>query len=354
METIIAFIIVLGILIFVHELGHFIFAKLLGVGVLKFSLGFGPKILGKKIGETDYMISAFPLGGYVKMVGESPGEEVPEDLEKISFTNKSYLNKMSIVAAGPVFNIFFAVLLLSSLWIYGVPALTTKVGEVKQGLPAYEAGIKEGDRVLSVMDKPVKTWEEMAALIHKSSGPVALKLKRDGEVYEVTVSPQLSKVKNVFGEMEDARIIGVASSGETVIIRHNPITALYMGTSQTARLVELTFIGLGKLIKGKVPLKDSLGGPILIAQLTGEQVKQGMRSLIFFVALLSVNLGIINLFPIPILDGGHLLFFTIERIIRRPLSEKGMEMAQRVGMAILALLMVLVVYNDILRLIHKH
>lgn len=351
METLIAFIVVLGVLIFVHELGHFLLAKLLGVGVLKFSLGFGPKLVGKKVGETEYLISAFPLGGYVKMVGEAPGEEVPKGMEEVSFTHKPLWVRALIVFAGPAFNMVFAVLILSTLLIYGVPTLTTRIGEVKEGMPAYKAGIRAGDVVVSVMGKPVERWEELAQAIRNSTGPISMKLKRDGKIYKVRVTPVVSKVKNLFGEEEEVRIIGITSAGEVMVVRHDPFTALYKGTYQSLRLIGLTILGMKKLIEGKVAIKESLGGPILIAQLAGEQVKHGLSSFIFFIALLSVNLAIINLFPIPVLDGGHLLLFAIEFVLRRPLSEKSLDIAHKIGIVIIALLMVLVFYSDIMRLL---
>ena len=351
METLIAFIVVLGVLIFVHELGHFILAKLLGVGVLKFSLGFGPKVIGKRMGETEYLISALPLGGYVKMVGEAPGEEVPEGLEEVSFTHKPLWVRALIVSAGPAFNLIFTVFLLSALLIYGVPTLTTRIGEVKEGLPAYKAGIRAGDVVVSVMGRPVERWDELAQVIRNSTGPISMKLKRDGRIYEVSVTPVVSKVRNLFGEEEEARIIGITSAGEVMLVRHDPFTALYKGTYQSLRLIGLTVMGLKKVIEGKVAIKESLGGPILIAQLAGQQVRHGLSSFIFFIALLSVNLAIINLFPIPILDGGHLLLFAIEFVMKRPLSERSMDIVHKIGIVIIALLMILVFYSDIMRLI---
>ncbi len=352
METVIAFIIVLGVLIFVHELGHFLVAKLTGVGVVKFSLGFGPKLIGKKVGETEYLISALPLGGYVKMIGESLEEEVPEGMEDKSFSNKRPLTKILIVLAGPAFNIVFAILLLSSLWVYGVPTLTTKIGDVKEGMPAYEAGIKKGDVVLSIMGHPVSKWEELSKFIKESEGPIRMKLKRDDTIYSVIVEPRVTEIKNVFGEEESVRVIGISASGETVIIRYNPFTALVKGTIQGFRIVGLTAISIKKLFEGKVPLK-TVGGPILIAQLAGEQAKHGARNFIFFIALLGINLGVINLLPIPILDGGHIVFFIVELIRRKPVSEKGVLVAQKIGIAILVLIMALAFYNDILRLIGR-
>ncbi len=351
MDTVVAFIVVLGVLIFVHELGHFLLAKLLGVGVLKFSLGFGPKVVGRRIGDTEYLISAIPLGGYVKMVGEAPGEEVPEDLRDRSFTHKPLWVRALIVFAGPAFNMVFAVVLLSALLTYGVPTLTTKIGEVKEDMPAYKAGIREGDVVIAVMGRPVERWDELAQAIRASEGPISMRLRRGDRVYEVEVEPVVSRVKNIFGEEEEVRMIGIASAGEIMLVRHDPLSALYQGLLQSVRLVGLTVIGIKKLIEGKVAIKESLGGPILIAQLAGEQVRHGLSSFIFFIALLSVNLAIINLLPIPILDGGHLLLFAIEFVMRRPLSERSLEIVHKIGIAIIALLMILVFYTDIMRLI---
>lgn len=353
MLTIIYAVIVLGVLIFVHELGHFLLAKRLGVGVLTFSLGFGPKLIGRKIGETEYVISAFPLGGYVKMIGEAPDEEVsPEDLSR-SFSNMSAGRKIAIVAAGPIFNIAFASVLFTLAFMVGVPTMTSEVGDVKEGFPAFEAGIKAGDKVLSIDGVRVSRWDELSEAIQASKGDtVAVEAYRAGSTLKFNVRPKITKVKTIFGEDTEIRVIGIGVSKNYVIERSNPIEAVGRGLIATVNVTKLTFLGIVKLIQRIVPA-ETIGGPIMIAQMAGEQAKGGILSLLSFMALLSINLGVLNLLPIPILDGGHLTFFTIEAIIRRPLSHRFKEISQQVGLFLLISLMVFAFWNDINRVFFK-
>lgn len=353
MLTIIYAVAVLGMLIFVHELGHFLLAKRLGVGVLTFSLGFGPKLIGRKIGETEYVISAFPLGGYVKMIGEAPDEEVsPEDLSR-SFSNKSAGKKMAIVAAGPIFNIVFASILFTMAFMVGVPTMTAEVGDVKEDFPAFEAGIKAGDKVLSIDGVRVSRWDELSEAIQSSKrDTVAVEVYRSGSTLKFNVRPKITKVKTIFGEDTEIRVIGIEVSKNYVIERSNPVEAIGKGLISTWNVTRLTFLGIVKLIQRIIPA-ETIGGPIMIAQMAGEQAKGGILSLLSFMALLSINLGVLNLLPIPILDGGHLTFFTIEAIIRRPLSHRFKEISQQVGLFLLISLMVFAFWNDINRVFFK-
>jgi regulator of sigma E protease len=348
--TILSTVIVLGILVFAHELGHFLLAKRLGVGVLTFSLGFGPKLVGRKIGETQYQISAFPLGGFVKLIGENPEEEVKEEDLSRSFSAQPIWKRTSIISAGPLFNFFLAVVLFSSINLFGIPYLPPKVGEVSPGLPAEKAGLKRGDIVLSIDGEAVSKWDDLSKIIRLSKGKeLAIKVKRDGEILEVKVTPQASKTKNLFGEEVSIFMIGITHSGEVLIQKVNPLIALGSGFVQTWQGIKLTVIGIVKLIQRVIPAK-TIGGPILIAQLAGEQAKRGLISLVLFMAILSINLGVINLFPIPILDGGHFLFLGLEAVLRRPLSIKKMEMAQQIGLVFIILLMLFAFYNDLIRI----
>jgi len=350
--NIISFAIVLGVLIFVHEFGHFLLAKLMGVGVEKFSLGFGPRIVGKKIGMTEYLISAIPLGGYVKMVGESPEKELDESLLPLSFLHKSLFKRSLIVLAGPVFNLLLSVAIFFVFFqVSGLPIMKPEVGEVQEGMPAHEGGIRPGDRVVSIDGKPVTRWEEMADLIKQSSGrPLRIEILRDERTVLVKVVPKLLSSRNLFGEQVEKYVIGITASGAVTIRQLNPFQSAVQGVLQTWQIAKLTVLAIGKIIAGTISAK-TLGGPIMIAQLAGQQAEAGIINLIFFIALLSVNLGIINLLPIPVLDGGHLLFFLIEAVSRRPLNVKTREVAQQVGIFVLILLMIFVFYNDIARIL---
>jgi len=351
MGNAVAFIIVLGVLVFFHELGHFLMARFFGVGVEKFSLGFGPKILGKTIGITEYRLSAIPLGGYVKMVGEEPDAEIdPADIP-ISFTHKHVFKRILIVAAGPVFNLLLAVIIFFAIFqISGMYILKPVVGKVTQGSPAAAAGFQARDRVLAIDGQAVTTWEEMAEKISKSQGKrLRITIDRQGAHVELEVTAELTPSATIFGEAIDRRTIGIVAAGETERLALGFFGAVTESVPQTYIVVKLTLMSIVKLIQGTLSVK-TLGGPIMIAQMAGEQAKAGAGALIFFIALISVNLAVINFLPIPVLDGGHLMFFFIEAVIGRPVSMKMREMAQRVGIFVLVLLMVFVFYNDIARL----
>jgi len=346
--AIVSALIGLGILIIIHELGHFLFAKKTGVGVLTFSVGFGPKLWARKIGETEYALSVFPLGGYVKMVGEDPGEEVQEIDVQRSFSHQGLAKRVAIVAAGPVFNLLLAVVIF--IWIflsYGVPVLTTRVGGVEPDSPAALAGIEKGDRIVGVDGQAVKKWEELSSRIKQSQGKaLKVRIHRDDRELEITVQPARREGRNIFGEKQEGWAIGIAS--EVSIEKSNPGLALGQAFYKTGEYSVLTLVALLKMIKGEVSPKN-LGGPLLIAQMAGQQAREGLGSFLFFVAILSVNLGVLNLLPIPVLDGGHLLFFLLEWILGRPVELKQRERAQQVGVFILILVMIYAFYNDIAR-----
>ncbi len=338
----------LGILIVIHELGHFLLAKLSGVGVLTFSVGFGPKLWVKKVGETEYALSAFPLGGYVKMVGEDPEEEVKrEDVEK-SFSHQPLSKRVAIVAAGPGFNLLLAVLLFIFVFVfYGVPVLSTQVGGVEPDSPAARSGIQEGDKIIAVDGQSVGTWEELSKRIKESQGKtLTFQIRRDRQELTIQVQPVMKETKNLFGESIDNWMIGIAS--EVQIEKGDPWLATGRAFYKTGEYSVLTVLALFKMIKGDVSPKN-LGGPILIAQMAGQQAQEGLTSFLFFLAILSVNLGVLNLLPIPVLDGGHLFFFLLEWLIGRPMELKHREIAQQVGIFILILVMIYAFYNDIAR-----
>ena len=448
--SILAFIIVLGVLIFFHELGHFLMARLFGVGVEKFSLGFGWRLIGKKIGITDYRLSAIPLGGYVKMVGEEPDAEVaPADIP-LSFTHKHVFKRICIVAAGPVFNLLLAVLIFFiffaitgvedirpfirqvqkdsvaqkaglrvddlivsvdgqkvSSWydidetvtesngrrlrlgvarndtlleidvspqlkegvdllgdpisyydigISAFPELKAIVGEVNAGFPAEKAGLKKGDQITSINGIPIVNWQQMQSLISSSGGAeLTLTLERDAKMLQVRLTPRHVETKDHLGRVENRYLIGITNQqieipeSDLVTKRLNPIKAAVKSLERCYSIVVLMIRSVVKIIDGSIP-KDSLGGPIMIAKMAGDHAKLGVDKLIQFIAFISINLAIINLLPIPVLDGGHLLFFMIEAIKGRPVSIKVREVAQQIGLFILLLLIILVFYNDISKL----
>lgn len=367
-------IIVLGVLIFVHELGHFLFAKMMGVSVEKFSLGFGPKLFGKKIGETEYLISAFPLGGYVKMFGEGGfiegGEshhpqqddeaeagqvaepvlrELTEEEKSRSFAHKPVLARIAIVMAGPVFNLIFAWMIFIVLCMMGVPTVTAKIGEALKDKPAARVGVQKGDVITSINNKLIARWDEVAEGVAASKGqPLSLSVKRGDQVLVFSITPEPRISKNLFGEKVSGYAIGVASAGEVVTEYYNPFQAVIKGTEQTWKVIDITIMSLVKMVQRVVPM-DSVGGPIMIAKMAGEQASAGASSFLAFMALLSINLGVLNLLPVPVLDGGHLLFYFMELIFRRPVPQKVREYAQQIGMVLLLGLMVMAFYNDIIR-----
>lgn len=432
MTTLISFLVVLGILVFIHELGHFIMAKLSGVGVLKFSLGFGPKIIGIKRGETEYLISALPLGGYVKMVGESTDEEVkPEENEK-SFANKPISKKAAIVVAGPIMNLVLAFVLLPLIYLIGIqiPAYLDKepiIGYVVKGEIADKAGLKKGDIILSIDDESIKNWEGLnTAIISNPNRSLKLKIKRDGALKEILFTPEASSrtgggiagflppvspavgglnkglpadkaglkigdtilsvngvkidhwielqqaiqnnkaeeklllikrgsetftvgIKPELNEDIKAYVIGISPLQETITRRYGPVGAVIEGTKKMGELTIMTFVIIKKLFVGEISIK-TLGGPLMIAQVAGQAAESGLTALLSLTAFLSLQLGILNLLPIPVLDGGFIVFFGIEALRGKPLSEKVMTIVQNIGIGLLVLLMVFVTYNDVMRL----
>ena len=358
MNSVISFIVVLGVLVFVHEFGHFLFAKLFGVRVLKFSLGFGNRVVGRKWGETEYLISAFPLGGYVKMFGEVQGEEViPEVEQPRSFSHKPVWQRFGIVAGGPVFNLLFAVMLFFGMFFLAglpEPVDTTVIGQVGPASAAEKAGIKPGDKVLRINGKETTSWEQVSNYIRESGGrEVELQLEREGGQLTIKAMPAKDKIKNLFGEVVGERyMLGITRKDGVAYKEATLPEALEAAFVQTWNLIYLTIMGIVKIIERVIPASE-LGGPIRIAELAGQQMEAGWLNLLYFMGLLSVNLGVLNLLPIPVLDGGHLVFLTIEGIRRRPVSNWAMEISQKVGIFLLASLMIFVFYNDILRLVQR-
>lgn len=354
LNTVFWAIVVLGVLIFVHELGHFLVARLMGVRVLVFSLGFGPRIGGwrSSVSGTDYQLSAIPLGGYVKMLGEGDDEEeeIPEAEMDQAFSGKGVWTRIAIVFAGPAFNFIFAVVALTVAFMVGFGEPLPVVGSLAAGMPAEKAGIQVGDRITHIDEQPIRHWKDLSGTIRASDGgPLNLTILRDGNALMITVTPEVKEVKDIFGDPVRHPLIGIGSSEEVEMVSYGPWEALNKGLERTAFIIDLTVTSVWKLLNRSIS-PDQIGGPLMIADLAGKTASQGSSSLLYFMALISVNLGILNLLPIPILDGGHLLFFLIEALKGGPVGENVQYMANRVGMALLLLLMAWALKNDLVRM----
>lgn len=442
------FVVVLGVLVAFHEFGHFLMARWVGVRVLKFSLGFGPKLIGRQIGETEYLVSAVPLGGYVKLFGEEESDATSPEEQRRSFSHQNLWSKVLIVFGGPGFNFLLAYLIFAG-WLAtgaplfvptfkdltpdieamkpGSPALAAglQVGDrvlrvnekdistrtelyeavaksngrpltldvrrgdqvktlvvtpaattvrddgkdvtvyslgieetapvvtaVMHGSPAMEAGFQEGDRVVAIDGQAIHSWAQMTGLVKESPNrPLKVEVNRNGTIVTLTVTPALEKTM-VNGKPVEIGKIGVSGPGRSLIRSSNPLLAVWDGLEATWGWTELTAVGIYKMIAGEISSKN-IGGPLTIASISGEAGAQGMSSLIFLIAILSINLGVLNLLPIPILDGGHLLFFAIEAVMRKPLADRQRELAQQVGLLLLVCIMVFAFWNDIERLIAR-
>lgn len=357
MITILATVFVLGILIFVHETGHFLSAKLFRIRVDRFSLGYPPRMIGKKWGDTDYCISWIPFGGYVKIAGM-----VDESMDKKQFTkkpepwefrSKPWIQKVIVVAAGSLMNIGLAfVIFTAATWYHGIEEMSPDpvVGEVIEGKPADQAGLQSGDRIIRIGGKNVETWEDMAEIIHHApEEPITIEWFRDGTRFSAEVIPQKEKIIGR-GDIEEVSLIGI---GPVFTVRRSGFfEALFYGGRSTYYLGRLVLVSFWKLITGEESIR-TLAGPVFIAKIAGESAKSGFGTLIGFLALLSVNLGILNLFPIPVLDGGHLVFLCIEGLIRREIPVKVKMIVQQIGMFLILGLMIFVIYNDIVRIFQR-
>jgi len=345
---------VLGVLIFFHELGHFLIAKLCNVKVLKFSLGFGPKVIGKKMGETEYIISAFPLGGYVKMLGEENSEEITPEEAHRSFSKQPVVKRIAIAAAGPIFNFLLAFILFSGIYlISGYPIMIPEVGQVRTDSPADKSSIVKGDIIEYIDGTKINKWSDIKKFVERSPNKdLHMVIIRGSKRISTIVSPKEEIVKNIFGEEIKSALIGIVASGNIKELQLGPFRALMEGGKKTWELTALTVLTVVKLFQGVIPLK-TLGGPIMIGQLTGDIARENVSYLLPFMAVISINLAILNLLPVPVLDGGLILLFLIEIVIRRPLSIKKREMAQKIGLFLLILLMAIVFYNDLVRIITK-
>ncbi len=422
--TFVYFLIVIGVLVFVHELGHFIMAKRAGVRVEKFSLGMGPKLFGFKKGDTEYVLSALPLGGYVKMAGENPDEDptgAPDE-----FQSKTVWQRAKIAVTGPLTNIVLAFIIMPLVFMVGtysegpakvgyvekgspaeragfmagdvigeingrsisdwtkaltliavnpdtdvtvnidrqgekktmtlrpelatelkigtsglVPDMPAEIGKLKPGFPAEEAGVMVNDKIIAVDGKTIYHWIQFSSLVRDSKGSkLTLTVERNGRRMEKIVTPK---------EDGGRQVIGVEPVMRLVFKKHGFFESLRLGFDKTIESVDLTFITLKKLITFDLSIK-TLGGPVMIAQMSGQAAAAGLSAFLSLLAMISISLGVLNLLPIPVLDGGMILFLVIEAIRKKPLSRKGMEGSQSIGAGLLITLIAVVSYNDVMRM----
>lgn len=353
---VLSFALALGALILAHELGHFLAAKRAGVRVVRFSVGFGPVLLARRWGETEYALSAIPLGGYIRMLGEEAegeGEEISAADVPHAFSSQRVGVRTLIVAAGPFFNLAFAfALYVATHLAFGVPTPVgqAKVRAVRAGSPAAAAGFAPGDVVTAIDGQPVATWDELARAVRESGGrELRLRVRRGQREIELRVTPRREAAQDIFGEPAGyVYVIGVERDIE--VRRVGPLRAVTLAAERTAGGTMLIVGGLARMIAGKVPLRR-LGGPIAIARAAGERAEEGLGPYLAIMAFLSLNLAVLNILPIPALDGGHLVFLAIEGLRRRPLRARHREIAQQVGILLIITLMVFVIYNDIHRLV---
>lgn len=348
MVSLVAFIFVFGVLIFVHEFGHFIVAKKNGVRVEKFSFGFGKKLFSKKIGETEYLICAIPLGGYIKMAGDEWQKDrkgLPDE-----FLSKTCGQRTQIIAAGPILNYILAFFIFGLIYIIGSPVATSRIGELMDDYPAKEAGLKEQDLILAVDGERVEYWPDMSALIHqKTEGDVILDVQRGDQILQLSVTPLVEEHEDIFGQKMKIGLIGVYPSGEMVKIQYGWGRSFYEGAKKLKELTAITYKALWYLVIRRLSFRDSITGPIGIFYFTGEAARMGFVYLLNLMGLLSMSLAIFNFLPVPVLDGGHLFFLFLEKLRKKPVSAKAQERAHQIGSFALVSLMLFVFYSDLIK-----
>ncbi len=341
---------VLSALIFFHELGHYSVAKLNGVHVDVFSIGFGKKLFSFNMFNTSWQIASIPLGGYVKMKGQDDSDPTGISTDADSYNAKSPLQRISILLAGPAANFILAFILYFTIALGGPPALSPVIGEVLKDSPAMSAGLLKDDKIVSINGVNISTWTEMSEAIKNSEGSITLVVERGAFLENITLTPKLTETTNMYKENVKRKMVGISSSGMTHTRELGLSDSVVYAYDETIKASVMIFTGLEKLLSGDVPSSE-LGGVITIVKITSDASDSGWMSLFFFAALISVNLGVLNLLPIPALDGGHIMFNLYELIMRRAPSEAILLNMTLAGWAILLGLMSLGLYNDINRLV---
>jgi len=342
-------LLVLSFLIFFHELGHFLAARFFGVHVEVFSIGFGKKVFSKIIGKTEYCFSMIPLGGYVQMKGQDDKDPTKVSFDTDSYNTKAPWKRIIILFAGPFANFLLAFLLYMAIGNMGVTKLSPIIGQISENSAALEAGILSHDRIVMIDGVLIQTWDEVSSLIQKSTDTLQLKIEREGKVLTFVLTPKISQYKNMFGEVLEKRMLGIAPSGKTLEIHYAISELPQFAWEQTARATTLILTGLQKLIEGVVSPKE-MGGIISIVKVTSDASDAGIIALFALTALISVNLGVFNLLPIPALDGGHIMFNAYEMVTKKAPNEKILTSLTMAGWGLLLSLMAFTIINDIYRL----
>ncbi len=340
-------IFVLGLLVIVHELGHLLVARWSGVRILRFSVGFGPRLFAWTRGHTEYAVSAIPLGGYVKMAGEQRTEQPMQPWEYFS---KPIGTRARIVFAGPLVNYLVALIGLWVVFVTGYPELLPVVGKVVDGMPAQTAGLQTNDRIQTIDDQEIRTWETMTKIIYRSPGrSLTFHVSRHAQATTLVITPRAKTMTDPFGRTKTVGMIGIAPSGEFHSYRVGPIAAIGRTIHQQNEWLSQTLFSLWAMVTGKLSLRDSVTGPIGIIYLTSEAVHLGFAPLMSLVSLFSLSLALFNLFPIPILDGGHLLFLTLEKLRGNPVSVNVQERSAQVSFVVIMALVLMICVNDVNR-----
>jgi regulator of sigma E protease len=354
------FLVVLTVLVFVHELGHYLIARRNGVRIEVFSIGFGPELFGwNDRAGTRWKFSAIPLGGYVKMFGDNDPSssmgtvrlgELTEAERAVSFHHKPLMQRAAIVGGGPLANFVFAIVILAVLFAtYGQPFTPADVGQVQAGSAADTGGIKVGDTIVDINGTVIERFEDVQQIVRMNPGlPMVIKVRRDGQVVALNVTPARTEMTDRFGNRHEIGLLGIGRSG-VEYVKRNPLTAVTQALDETWNLSSSTLQAMWQIIIG-TRASDELGGPLRIAQMSGEVAEGGLVPLLWFMAVLSINLGLINLFPVPVLDGGHLLFYAAEAIRGKPLGQRAQEYGFRIGLALVLTLMVFATWNDLVHL----
>jgi len=346
---IIVALLVLSVLIFFHELGHFTAARFFGVQVDVFSIGFGKKLYSRMIGKTQWSISVIPLGGYVKMKGQDDVDPTKVSYDEDSYNAKKPWQRIIILLAGPFANFLLAFILYFAIANLGVPKLVANVGTVGKETPAMQAGLLKDDKILQINGRKIDYWENIGEYINAAKADISLLIERKQQIITLQLAPKVIDDKNIFGEKITRRIIGITPSGEKTTVYFGFMEGLDYAWEETKKASLLIVQSVQKLITGVVGA-DKLGGVITIVDVTAQASSAGLAALFFFTALISVNLGVLNLLPIPALDGGHIMFNLYEMFTGKTASDKVMMYITMVGWALLISLMLLGLYNDINRL----
>jgi regulator of sigma E protease len=358
------FLFVLTIVVFFHELGHFLVARWAGVKVLTFSLGFGPELFGFNDRRgTRWKVSAVPLGGYVKFFGDDTEASTPaaetlanmtEEERAGSFHHKKVGPRAAIVAAGPIANFLLAIVIFACLFtFFGKPSTSARVDKIEAGSAAEAAGFQVGDVVTAIDGSRIDNFTDMQRIVGTRAGErLTFTVKRGDSTVQLQGTPELQVVKDAFGNAHKRGVLGITRktvAGDVVTERVDPATALWLGVKETWFVIDRTLAYIGGVFTGR-EAADQVGGPLRIAQISGQVATIGLAALIQLAAVLSISIGLLNLFPVPLLDGGHLLFYAVEAVRGRPLSERAQEMGFRIGLGLVLMLMVFATYNDILHL----